>query len=78
MDGIPLIPNGENSTTYRDHIKKMKIEMAKQNANKSLITDIMELTYPQRRRHILLENMKGEQILNDFSCLRMPIQVRFL
>ena len=56
----------------------MKIEIAKQNANKSLITDIMELTYPQRRRYILLENMKGEQILNDFPGLRMPIQVRFL
>ena len=77
MDRIPLIPNGENSTTYRDHIKKMKIEMAKQNANKSLITNIMELTYPQRRRYILSKNMKEEEILNDFPCLRMPVQVRF-
>lgn len=75
-ESLPHLPDGETTDTCRDHQKKMVKEMVKPvNRNLVLIKELMDITYPFRRRCILTEPTPVNSLLKDYPALQLPTEV---
>ena len=64
---IPAIPEGVTEDTYTDQRKRTTDEWSKKsNKDYNLIKDLMNDTYPMRRREILTKNLRVWEILDQF------------
>ena len=76
VEGLPLVPAGENDVTFKDHIKRIQQECEKTSSiNQSLVRDLMDRTFALRRRAVILDKVPTKDLLKDFPCLKWPGQV---
>ena len=73
---IPEMMDGETEETCKEHILVMKKEMKKTtNRKMAVIKDLMELTYPYRRKSILLQPSEIDVVLHEYSALTLTSEV---
>ena len=70
MGKISEMMDGETEETCKEHILVMKKEMRKTtNRKMAVIKDLMELTYPYRRKSILLQPSEIDVVLHEYPAL---------
>ena len=73
---IPEMMDGETEETCKEHILVMKKEMKKTtNRKMAVIKDLMELTYPYRRKSILLQPSEIDVVLHEYPALTLTSEV---
>lgn len=73
---VPEIPEGETDETCLEHTKTMKKEMAKtSNRDFTQIRELMDLTYPFRRKDIVTEPVSVPSLLKLYPALQLPSEV---
>ena len=70
------VMDGENHTTYSEHVAAMKKELAKpKNKNLALIKELMEATYKIRHKSILESPTKLDILLAEYPALKLVSEV---
>lgn len=74
---LPQFLPGETEETCSEHISTMKREMQKvSHKNMVLVKNLMDLTYPYRRRAIIGEPLSVKELLSKYPALRLVSEVR--
>ena len=66
---ILVVNNGEDEVSYKRHINAMKMESRKVKSNEAVITELMGLTYKQRRMEIEGTGSHVQEILDKFPTM---------
>lgn len=73
---LPEIPPGEDDGSFERHNRVLKAEFSKPSPNIGNVKQLMEVTFPMRRREILsLGHTKDFRPFNRFPFLQVPDHV---
>lgn len=73
---VPSYVEGETESTCKEHMASLKKEMQKSsNRNLQMVKQLMEITYPYRRRMILTEPLSIPEIMDKFPALNLVTEV---
>lgn len=76
---VPSYAEGETESTCKEHMASLKKEMQKNsNRNLQMVKQLMEITYPYRRRMILSEPLSIPEIMDKFPALNLVTEVWLL
>jgi len=68
---VPSIPAGEDQTSFDRHNRVLQLQFSKSNRNGAIIKELMDITYPMRRREII-ETGHLFDIKKKFPFLQEP------
>ena len=72
---LPPIPDGEDTVSFERHNRVLQSEWTKSSRNAVTIEQLMERTFPMRRRDILEESADVQATFNRYPFLQDPDQV---
>lgn len=67
--------DGEDAVSYERHIKALSAEYRKAKPNEGVVTELMAITFRQRRQEIVEKAMLVRELLLKFPFLRHYEQV---
>ncbi|XP_044180037.1 uncharacterized protein LOC122961485 [Acropora millepora] len=74
---VPSYAEGETESTCKEHMASLKKEMQKNsNRNLQMVKQLMEITYPYRRRMILSEPLSIPEIMDKFPALNLVTEFK--
>lgn len=71
----PIIPSGEDQTSFERHNKRLSFEFKKAQPNIPVVTELMALSYAMRRQDILKNSYGITEILEHYPFLQFCDQV---
>lgn len=78
---VPDIPEGETEETMEEHRKKL-VNLFRKGGTRDLVQvkNLMDNTYPKRRKDVLLKNIRVWKLLQDYPFLKddKGIQVKYI
>ena len=74
---VPSIPAGEDETSFDGHNCVLHLQFSKSNRNVAIIKELMDITYPMRRRQII-ETGHLFDIKKKFPFLQEPKYVSWV
>ena len=72
---IPVIPEGEDQTSFARHNHRIQLEMKKTRPNLAVINDLISHSFAMRRHDILDNSYDLETVFQKYPFLREPEQV---
>ena len=72
----PIIPPGEDQTSFERHNKRLVLEFKKAQPNIPIVTELMDLSYAMRRQDIFKNSYSITEILEHYPFLQFCDQVR--
>ena len=72
---MPNVPEGEDDVSFERHNRVLKSEWTKSNRNALMVEQLMERTFPMRRRGILEAPADVQTIFDHYPFLQDPTQV---
>ena len=66
---VPALPEGATEDTYQELGNELRSHWKKSKVNHQRVAELMELTFPQRRRKIL-EGVAVDDVMTDFPTLK--------
>ena len=77
--GLPDVPPGEDAASFERHNRVLKAEFSKPSPNVANVKQLMEVTFPMRRREILsIGHTKDYHPFTKYPFLQIPSHVRLL
>ena len=70
--------DGEDAVSYERHIKALSAEYRKVKANEGVVTELMAITFRQRRQEIVEKSMLVREVLIRFPFLHHYEQVNLI
>ena len=67
-----LDAQASDEVTYERHLLTLKKELEKPKPKQDVVLELMQVTFPHRRRYILDEAASVRDILHKFPALKMP------
>lgn len=73
----PSIGCGEDTTSFKRNITRLKVEYKRAHRNEAIVHDLMSRTFPMRRKTILDSPTDVGTVFEEFPFLRESNQVCF-